>query len=208
MARTVIAVFDSKYMADKAVYDLHENGLASDMIEMFARPILKKGTDAKEQKHKRVPAEITIGPLGAGTHIGAGIGGAVGIAAGLLIISGALSVPILTGSALPWISILLAVVIVGAMAGGLVGSLLGGLLGLAISEEELQQYARIVREDQVVVAVLAEWGLVDPVLQILHKHNPLEIEEKPYSQRITGRHGTTTSSPQVQSIAQEHEEHR
>jgi hypothetical protein len=207
-----MAVFDSKFVADKAVDELWQNGFEKDTVEMFARPIYKKGSEANELNNKPIQNEIFINEQGAGLRIGAGIGGGMGIAGGLLASSGAIALPVLgpllAGGALGAIGVALGLAALSAAAGGVVGGVLGDLLGLGISEDELRQYARNVREDQVVVAVLADWGAVDPAMQILEKHNPLVLEEKPYTRQMAGLIGKTTNAARVKSRTREGEERR
>ena len=212
MARTVLAVFDSKFVADKAVDDLRQNGLSSDMVEIFARSARERGAGAGELKRKKIKNEIFTDELGTGFRIGAGVGGGVGVAGGLLVISGEIVLPFLTAmlasGPLAVVGVALGVIGLGMLTGTLTGGLFGSLLGLGISETELHQYARSVREDQVVVAVMADWDAVDPVLQVLERYAPLELEEKPYSRLKDGPVGKSSNAPHVQSTTREHEEHQ
>ncbi len=199
MARTVLAVFESVFSAKLAVYDLLENGLNSDMIDILPRP--KGSLDAAAvgpvKKSPRVVTEVDKDAHGVGLQVGLGIGAAIGAAGGVMGLAGALPLALFDTLALNGILSNLIVVFGGASAGavfcGAFGGLIGGLVGLNIPDEEIRQYARVARREPVMVAILADWDSIDPVIQILSNHNPLELIEKPYSRVDAGK--KTLSKP-------------
>jgi hypothetical protein len=203
MARTIVAVFDCYYSAKKAIHDLGENGFPRDLVDVFSRPpaglpveksstreAVARGAGAEEQlaawaKRERIKSEIWDSEEKVGASIGAGIGGAMGITGAFMYAAGAFQLPALThylaATTGSYTGLATAAVIAAAslVAGSLAGIMLGGSIGLNITEEEAIQYAKNVRQGDVLVTVLADYDSVDPVIEILHKHNPLEVQEKP-----------------------------
>jgi hypothetical protein len=201
MARTIIAVFDSMFSAKKALVELEEYGVSGDMIQVFSRPARSKTIEIPA-KAKKVQMEVEVGGQSAGMCIGAGIGSAIGLAGGLMAAFGAL--PLLGFSAadpLSGAATVLAATGTAALAGGLFGLLLGGSLDTGIPETELHQYARAVRSDEVVVAVLADWDAVDSVVQLIQRNTPLRLEERSFRKLRPGQVGGTPSAQKAQAKA-------
>lgn len=210
MARTIFAVFESKFAADRAVYELKQNGLPGDLVEVFARSEGSSGRGAA--KRRKIASEIFTDELGAGMRIGAGIGGSIGAAGGLLAISGTAAIPflapLLAGDGLAAAGVALAAVGLGMAAGCLTGGLVGSLCGLGISDDELFRYARSVREDPVVVAVFPDRDTIDPIISLLEKHGPLELIEKINDQAVEEPAGKPAGAPRVQAVTRERKERR
>jgi hypothetical protein len=173
MTRTIEAVFESYYTANQAVRALQQNGLSRDMIDICNCCGSNRANGmVTSKKQNTVKPEVLIDGTGAGAQLGAGVGSAWGIAGGLLAVLGALHVPGISSATIA----LAAVVIAGGFAG--IGGLLGGLVGLGVPEQETRQYAKNVREGEVVITILADWDSVDSVMETLHLQNPLEVKEK------------------------------
>ena len=202
MARAIVAVYDSFYLANKAVQELAASGYPRNMIDILSRSSHEKaGSSELALQSGGVKPEIQTGGQAAGIQIGAGIGGAVGVSGGLLAGLGMLHLPGLfaTAAGRPLAAALAGLALAGVAAGigSLAGMLLGWLLGLGIPEEEARQYAKNVRNGEVMVNVMADWDTVDPVIEILSKHSPLEVKEKAISWQKSGRVGLKrTSRPQ------------
>lgn len=184
MARTVIAVFESVYSAEQAVWELLDQGFPRERIDLFTERLAENMSGLV--RPEKVCSEVVIGELRAGANIGAGIGGSLGITGGLLILLGAMHAPSflagLTGGtqAGPLAAAILILAIAGlsTAAGGLFGSLISGLVGLGIPEEEIRQYAKNVRKGNVTLMIVADWDAVDGTLEVLGRHNPLEVRQK------------------------------
>ncbi len=178
MARTVVAVYESVYVAKKAIGEMLEAGFPRDRIDLF----IDHSLDDLNNSSKPIAArsEMVIDELRAGASVGTGIGSSIGIAGSLMFIRGVLHLPWLTSFGQPVDTMVVALVLIGlcAMAGAITGFLLGGLLGLGITEEEICQYARNIRKNGVTVMVVADWDAVDGTLEILGRFNPLEIRQK------------------------------
>lgn len=172
MARTVIAVYDSVYTAKKAIWELIDLGFPRERIDLFAEHNMDSLAKSESTR-----SEMVMDELRAGAALGAGIGGALGLAGGLLFLLQALPLPFLSWMAsipLEASTILLAAVV----AGAILGSLFSGLIGLGIPEEEIVQYARNVRKEGVTVMVVADWDAVDGTLEVLSRYNPLDLKQK------------------------------
>lgn len=186
MARTVLAVFESVFTAKLAVYDLIESGLSGEVIDILPRPqgALEAITTAPKKRHA-VMMEVEQDGLGLGMRIGGSIGGALGFTGGMLSAAGALPLTLpnqlnITPLGMDGITIL-AGLLAGIVFGLITGGFFGSLAGLNIPEEEMRQYARTARQEPVMITVLADGEAVDPVIDILTRHNPLELTEKTFS---------------------------
>lgn len=203
MARTIVAIYDSFYAASKAVRELELNGLPRNMIDIFIRPNqTKAGHAMMSVKRKAVRPEIYMDGQGTGAQIGAGIGSAVGIVGGILTLLGALHIPGLAPNIVPAALSLLAITGVSAITGGV----FGGLLGLGITEEEARQYSKNIRAGDVLVTVLADWDSVEPVIEVLNKHNPLEVQEKSPGRPKTVRAGLASAKQPAYLDTREHQD--
>jgi hypothetical protein len=180
MARTVIAVFESVYIAKKAIWELLDLGFPRERIDMVEDRYKENLNELA--KPEKVRSEVVVDELRAGANIGAGIGGSLGITGGLLVSLGVLHLPpfMMAFTNGPQSIVIGVLVIAGlcAVAGGLAGSLISGLVGLGIPEDEICQYAKTVRKDNVTVMIVADWDAVDGTLEVLGHHNPLEIKQK------------------------------
>ena len=179
MARTVIAVFESVYIAKKAIWELLDLGFPRDRIDLVTEQT-RESTRNLARPHA-VRSETVMDELRTGGSIGAGIGGSLGIAGAMLVGFGSLHLPFLAAiTGVPPTAQLEAAALtgVGLIAGAIAGSLFGGLLGLGIPETEIQQYAKTVRHDRVTVMVVADWDAVDGTIEVLEHYNPLEIRQK------------------------------
>lgn len=214
MARTIFATFDSVFMASRAVQDLRESGLSQDRVDILSRsatagPDPADWLNSAEGKAAPIEPEVRVTGAQAGILIGLGVGIAVGITSGLLAWLGDIPLPgMLDLGPLSHTAAALTVAMASVLAGGAAGGALGDLISLGIPEEEMRQYARTVRDDKIVVAILADWDTVDPMIQILSRHNPLSIEEKPYSRLKSGWLKKSSPALGIQAPQRERENRR
>lgn len=180
MARVVIAVFDSQYIAKKAVQELCSYGFERDFIHIMRKLNPQKDhTKISDVQIKRIKSEVFVDEVKAGSQVGAGIGAAIGLSAGLLINLGALPFSWVAITDLLSIALVLfGAMLTGAFLGFIVGRLLGGSIGFGFPESEAEQYARNVCPSGIQVSVFADRTTVETVLEILNKFNPLEIQEE------------------------------
>src|SRR5690348_4917451 len=143
MKNAVYGIADSTVQAETIVSGLQAAGFAnSDISVLFPD---KQGTrDFAHEKHTKAPEGATTGGLA-----GMGVGGAVGLLAGI----GALAIP----GVGPFIA---AGPIMGALSGAAVGTatggLIGALVGLGIPEFEAKRYDAKVREGNILISVHTE----------------------------------------------------
>jgi hypothetical protein len=208
MARTIYAVFESVFSAQKALMELDSHGLDKDRYDVFSRPPRNPAGRASAAEEtlvsQPVKPEIREDGQSLGIKVGSGIASALAVGGALLVALGGVSLPalepLLRAGALAGLGLFAAATGLAAAAGALVGGAAGGLIGLGIPEAELNQYARSVRKEPVVVAVLADWDSIDPIMEILRRNNPMELEERPYSRLHSGApfRGAHASRPQAQ----------
>ncbi len=186
MSRTVIAIFESVYMAKKAHRELLDLGFPRERID-----ISSEGVQDSPVKPEPVISEAVMDELRAGISIGAGIGASIGIAGGLLVSLGVMHLPLLTAvtagfqaaglqaaGSLRALADFCSLSGAGALAGMIAGMIFAGLIGLDIPELEIQRYAKTVRRDPVTMMVVADWDAVDGTIEVLEHHNPLEIRQR------------------------------
>ena len=155
MQGPLVALFEQREQARRAVHDLREAGFTEDRIGMITQ-------DIKETAAAVMPTEESKWPEGvvAGGLTGASIGGlwALGITAGMLPAIG----PIIAGG-------LLASVVASAAGGAAVGGIVGGLIGLGIPEEHAKLYETEFRSGRTIITVQAADRL-DEAAEILRRN--------------------------------------
>jgi hypothetical protein len=202
MARTVVAIYDDFLSANSAVRDLVDSGFPRDNISLVANNTRGEYgyTGTTTATSATTGTESVADETGAGAGVGAGIGAAIGGIGGLLIGLGALVIPgigpIIAAGPLAVALSTLTGAGVGAVAGGVTGGLLGALVGLGIPEEEAGFYAEGVRRGGVLVTVQTEDQNTDQVLDLLNRHNPIDINTRVEEWR---RQGWTGYDPNVQT---------
>lgn len=140
MKKAIIGIVQTQYQAEKVVQQLQENGfLPSDISVLFPD---RQGTSDFAIEHN------TKAPEGAAA--GAGTGGLLGGALGLLAGIGALAIPglgpfIAAGPIIATLS--------GAAVGAGVGGLAGALIGMGVPEIEAKLYENKVRGGNILIAV-------------------------------------------------------
>jgi hypothetical protein len=204
MARTVVAIYDDFQTANHAVRELVDNGFARDNISIIASNARGEYgyTDAAE-------GDTVADETGAGAGVGAGIGAAIGGIGGLLVGLGALTIPgigpVIAAGPLAVALSTLTGAGVGAVAGGVTGGLLGALIGLGIPEEEAEYYAEGVRRGGVLVTVQADETNTDYVLDVLNRHNPVDVNERAAEWREQGWTGFDPNAQPVTSAQMDKE---
>jgi hypothetical protein len=143
MSKAVVCVASSMAQADGIVSDLRLAGFPDSDISVLL-PDPNSARDIGHEKHTKAPE---------GAAVGAGTGGVLGGAIGLLAGIGTLAIPglgpfIAAGPILAALS--------GAGAGAAVGGLTGGLVGAGFPEYEAKQYEEKLRRGSILVAVHTE----------------------------------------------------
>jgi hypothetical protein len=187
MARNVVALYDDFQIANNVVRELTDAGFPRDNISIVANNSRGElGTTTTTGREAGNVADET----GAGAGVGAGIGAAVGGVGGLLVGLGALTIPgigpVIAAGPLAVALSTLTGAGVGAVAGGVTGGLLGALIGLGIPEEEAEFYAEGVRRGGVLVTVQADDHNTNQIIDILNRHDPIDIKERAAEWRDQG----------------------
>jgi hypothetical protein len=188
MTRTVVALFDDFNDASGAVRDLVDNGFSRDDISLMA-------SDPENQYSRYIgttPEEEATGAA-QGAGVGAGIGAVVGGLGGLLVGLGALAIPgigpIIAAGPLAAALTGLAGAGAGAVAGGVTGGLLGALVDMGVPEDTAQYYAEGVRRGGHLVTVRTADHMSDRAVDLLNRHNPVDINERTAAWREEGWQG-------------------
>jgi hypothetical protein len=199
MANIVVAIYDDFGSANAAVRDLVDNGFSRSDISLVA-------SDATGEYGRYVtnPDTETSATV-EGASVGAGIGAVIGGLGGLLVGLGALAIPgigpVVAAGPLAAALSALAGAGAGAVAGGVTGGLLGALLDLGVPRETAEYYAEGVRRGGHLVTVNAPSDMTQRAVDILNRHNPVDINERAETWRQTGwtgfdpNAGTYTPTP-------------
>jgi hypothetical protein len=192
MARTVVAIYDNFQTANTAVRDLVDNGIPRDNISIIANN--SRGEYEYQRPATKTTDDDTVADeTGTGAGVGAGIGAAVGGIGGLLVGLGALTIPgigpVIAAGPLAVALSTLTGAGVGAVAGGVTGGLLGALIGLGVPEEEAEYYTEGVRRGGILVTAQTDDYNTDMIIDILNRHNPMDINERAEMWREQGWSG-------------------
>jgi hypothetical protein len=136
---TLIAVFDDRLEAERAVRDLEAAGFRDSEIGFALRGL---NTEQTGMITDTVGAKDARGAI-AGATTGAVVGGILAAAASVLLPGVG---PVVAGG-------ILASFFGGAAAGTAVGGILGALAGLGVSEEEAQYYEKAFHSGKAIVAI-------------------------------------------------------
>jgi hypothetical protein len=185
MTRNVVALYDNFEDANAAVRDLVDQGFQREEISFMAadksRMQRSTLTDVDEGVDSTVVADDA-----SGAGVGAGVGAAVGGLAGVLIGLGALAIPgigpIIAAGPLATVLAGLA----GAGAGAVAGGILGALVDMGVPEETAGYYAEGVRRGGTLVSVRVDDQYTDKALNILNRHNPVDLNERTTQWRSEG----------------------
>jgi hypothetical protein len=125
-----------------------------------------------------------------GAGVGAGIGAALGGIGGLLVGLGALTIPgigpVLAAGPLAAALGGVAGAGAGAIAGGATGGVLGALGDMGVNQEQAGYYAEGVRRGGTLLTVRADENMATRVVDVMDKHNPIDIRNRATSWRESG----------------------
>ncbi len=197
MARTVVGLFDRFGDAQETVRELVEAGFERGNVSLVAndaegRHARVLGLDQTPDEDRNITAETEMGDSDTteGAKSGAGIGAGLGGIAGFLVGMGAFLIPGIGPilGAGPLIAAL-----GGAAAGAVAGGIIGGLTKSGISEEDAVRYEEGIRRGGVLVLVYTDDTNAELAVNVLNRHNPVDIEERERSWRQSGWGGSGTS---------------
>jgi hypothetical protein len=187
MTRTVVALFEDFNTANGALRELVDNGFSRDDISLVASDM-----DGEYGRYVETGRQEDVDTSSAaqGAGVGAGIGAALGGLGGLLIGLGALTIPgigpVLAAGPLAAALTGLAGAGAGAVAGGVTGGLIGALVDMGVPEETAQYYAEGVRRGGHLITVRTADHMTDRAVEILNRHNPMDINERASQWRQEG----------------------
>lgn len=162
--KAVSGLFDTYEHALQAVHALKEAGITSADVSLIANSPEGVGE----------PFDIVGRDLTAGAELGAALGGAGGLLAGLGLIAIPGLGPVLAGG---W----LVAAVIGAVAGAGVGAATGGIIGLLTSagvpEPDAQVYAEGLRRGGALVTARVSDDQAETVFDVLRRANGIDIED-------------------------------
>jgi uncharacterized protein (TIGR02271 family) len=190
--KTIVGLFDHFSEAEATVRDLERAGYDRDDISVVANESARTSS-----RTTTTSGDDTSAAEGAGT--GAVIGGVAGGAAGLIAS--------LAGLAIPGIGPIIAAgplvaTLTGAGVGAVAGGLIGALTTAGVPEEHARYYEEGVRRGGTLVTVSASDADADEVMDIMNRHNPVDIEDrasewKSGTAAAAGSSGRSTGSAQT-----------
>lgn len=160
---TLVAAFEDRLEAEKAVDDLEQAGFRNDEIGFALRgsDVGRGGMITDEQGAKDAKGALT------GAVTGGMVGGVLGAAAALLIPGVG---PVVAGG-------VLASFFGGAIAGTAVGGILGAMTGLGVSEEEAKFYEKEFQSGRAIVAV-KPGARMSEAADILRRHGGYDMHRE------------------------------
>ena len=191
--KTIVGLFDSFSEAEAVVRDLERAGYDRSDISMVANESSRRGARTTTTASTRSDDGGAVEGAGTGAVIGGVTGGVAGLIASL------------AGLAIPGIGpVLAAGPLVAALTGAGVGAVAGGLIGALTSagvpEEHARYYEEGVRRGGTLVTVAASDSDADEVMDIMNRHNPVDIEERASQWRETGS-AATAGTPATATAA-------
>ena len=153
MNKTVVGIFESERIAERAIKNLRSAGFERE-ISLLARDQSSSDSD-----------DMGGGAIADGIATGGVLGGLGGLAIG----AGALVIPGIG----PMIA---AGPIAGMLSGVAGGGIAGGLVDWGISEDEGRRYEEEIRQDNIIVAVNSSERNIDKAEEILKNHGASEVK--------------------------------
>ncbi len=192
MRETVLALYDDLSAAQAAVRDLVDAGYARGDIGLAVNDV-----DGKYSHHIHAGDEaVTVSRLededvsgGEGAGFGAVIGGLTGIVAGLTAITIPGIGPIIAAGPLAAALGGATGGVIGAAAGAVTGGVTASLIDMGVPDSEADYYAESLRRGSALVTVTVDEMDVQPVIDVLRRHNPFDIEQRVTQWRMRGWRG-------------------
>lgn len=160
MTTTICALYDSPQAAAAAVQDLKVIGLTDDEISLL-------GPDTVPPETAGLEAHDILSDAGTGAAVGASLGGAGGLLAGLGLVTIPGLGPVLAAG---WLASTAAGAAAGAAVGGAAGGLIGALTADGIAEDDAHVYAESVRRGGTLVVARVPNLRLDAARTVLDAH--------------------------------------
>ncbi|OYY09718.1 MAG: hypothetical protein B7Y70_09650 [Rhizobiales bacterium 35-68-8] len=172
MTTTLSVLYDSREAAAAAVRDLKVIGLSDDDISVLSADNAATETYAREREDH---AHEILSDAGTGAAVGAGLGGAGGLIAGLgLVTLPGLGAVLAAG----WLASTAAGAAAGAAVGGAAGGLIGALTADGIDESDAHVYAEAVRRGGTLVVARVPNLRLDAARTVLDAHTGVSVPER------------------------------
>lgn len=183
MAKTVVGLYDSYADAQQAYRDLLAAGFDSKNVSLIANDVARSGIGTETAE----PGAASDSAFAEGAGTGALAGGITGLIIGLAAL------------AVPGIGPVLAIgplagLVGGAAVGLVIGGILGALIDVGVPEQHAQYYAEGVRRGGSVVTVQTDDQSAERAMDILDRHNAVDVEERANVWRQGGWTGFNASA--------------
>lgn len=170
MTKTVIGVFKSRGQAEKAIDELHEQGVGRDEVSVVSKDDRKdRGSSRGGDSGRRDDSDMDMNVAGQDVSEGVGWGSGIGAAAGLIAGAGALAIPGIG-------PILAAGPLAAALTGAVTGGIAGGLVDYGIPEERGKEYEKRVKEGDILAVVKCSEDKSGRVEDILRNNGAMDVE--------------------------------
>jgi len=182
--KNVVGMFDNVRDAEAAVRDLRNAGVQDADISFVGRD-KDEATMASNEYLAEGHSEAAEG-AGLGATSGTVVGGLTGLLVGLGILAIPGVGPVIAAGTL---ATALGTTALGAGIGAAAGGLLGALVGAGVPEEDAHIYAEGIRRGNALVMARVDDTMVDTTIDIMDRHNVVDIDERAQSYRDTGWSG-------------------
>lgn len=180
----VAALFDTTEHAVRALEDLVAAGYDRSHMNLIANDVAGEYSRYFDDDGNYVAAEEENTTAGEGAATGGGIGALLGGAGGVLAGLGLVAIPGI-GPALAAGPIVAG--LVGAGAGAVAGGLVGALVSAGLPKEDASRYAEGVRRGGTLLVLRTEPGEpTEEAHRILRSHDPVDLDERTRRWQDTG----------------------
>ncbi len=162
---TVIAVYNDFTNAEAAITDLINDGFDRQYLSLIAHD-----KDDRYSTYIRQLQEENDDP---DSEDGAGFGAVVGTLTGL----GVALIPGLGGFVVTGLAGAALFAGIGAVTGAGTGGLVAGMVDLGVDEGDAEHYSDVLRNGGAMVVAHVDGTWEDKAESIMHRHNPVEVEE-------------------------------
>jgi hypothetical protein len=180
MTSNVVGLFDDMYHAQSAVADLEREGVPESDISVMANEAVSQSVEPA------VPIANDSPLAAAGT--GAAVGGAAGLALGLVAMTGPGIGPVVAAGPI-------FAALSGALMGAAAGGIIGALVDAGVPELEAGYYAEGVRRGGIVVTATVAPSFVGRATEIMRGNGAVDIHDRVSFWRETGWKGFNPNAP-------------
>lgn len=181
MKETIIALYDSLGTAEVVVQDLLDNAFDPSHINLVINDAERKYGHLLDRSG--VEQDVSGGE---GAGFGSMVGGLTGLIAGLAAITIPGIGPVIAAGPLAAVLGGLTGAAIGAGAGAITGGITASLVDMGIPEDASAGYAEFLRRGGTMVAVTVEEKNVPYVMDILKRHQPINLDERMAAWRQEG----------------------